>query len=103
MNPMPTPRPPSPAGRHLPDDVTLHDGPVLTEDEYHLHGKAISGHRHAHRLRPGESRDDPDHVHHDEDLDGPWVYPEEFPSKDDWLRWLMTHHSEHPADVPREE
>lgn len=29
----------------------------------HLHGKAISGCRHSHPLRTGESRDAPDHHH----------------------------------------
>lgn len=30
---------------------------------YHLHGKGISGLRHSHPLRDGESVDDPDHDH----------------------------------------
>ena len=32
----------------------------------HLHGKALSGLRHSHLLKPGESADDPDHMHEGE-------------------------------------
>jgi hypothetical protein len=43
--------------------VVLDCGPIHPEDWRHLHGKALSGHRHSHRLRPGESVDEPDHWH----------------------------------------
>ena len=45
---------------------------IHPEEMYHLHGKAISGLRHSHPLRDGESRDEPDHEHepvYDKDAD----------------------------------
>lgn len=53
----------------------MSDWIVYPEEWFHLHGKAMSGHRHSHPMRPGEDCDDPDHDHPVGDPDGPADYP----------------------------
>lgn len=48
--------------------------PIYPEEMFHLHGKAISGERHSHPLREGESVDDPDHYHSESRAVGKAIY-----------------------------
>jgi hypothetical protein len=56
--------------------IPAEDFPIYPEELFHLHGKALSGVRHAHPLRDGESRDEPDHEHEgdEEDETGRAIY-----------------------------
>lgn len=51
---------------HTPDGHERVEVVAYPEEWLHLHGKALSGLRHSHPLRPGESVDEPWHYHEGE-------------------------------------